>query len=1324
MASRKVYIDVIVDDKGTTKRLAVDSAKLDTLLGKQEKSTNRATKAQRGLAQTAASGSKNFANLSSGITGGLVPAYATLAAQIFAVTAAFNFLKDAGSLRQLQQGQLAYAAATGTSLKALTKDLQRATNAQLGFRDAAQSAAIGTAAGLDPEQITKIGKAAADASQVLGRDLTDSFNRLTRGITKAEPELLDELGIILRLDTATRNYKEALGITGELTAFQRSQAVSNEVLAQAEEKYGRVLDATGRTTNSFAQLATAFEEITNSIRNFAVDFLNPIAATLKEMPGLIALAFAPFTAQVVGAALPGLGRVQVALAGLADKAKASAKASTKATKKLMKDQEAVAKNPAVRKAYADNIKKEAQANLKGVKVHKRSLLQRIKNGEQLSKKEIATVRANLKKQARGYVIKDKQIKGSLHRTLNQMEILNNTASSKIEGRMKLMAAQTKIALQSIVPTAQVVFAKVAGAAVVAGNLISGALSLISWVSLIVTLGALVYAFFRSKDAAEKTAPAYDYLGEKLQILRDESEKFIAIQNIMFGNFEDGNKVLENFGRRLGNVGNTMLSDEFKKTGDLFKSYDESVASATASLGGLADKQQTAQRVLDGLVELNQQGQASTTELSAARSSLASATEAYTKAQEASTRSFTDFINLEENKNAEGVKGLQILLDERKEIESITNERFRGNAAVSEYLSLLDKLNRGETVDIQNLLKKRVAVQDIGAAVSELTRLETENSRAITAIEQETLPLNKYDQRIEAIGTELNLIERLRVANGQLTKEEEERIAFLEERLNLMRSLAQLEFTINSANLAIQKTEIQLSMGRTKLLRDDVRLVGKIAQNQVKIFETEQKIAQAQYLLTRDRQENNKLLNSQNKAIREQAQTESASLDAREREIGIQQHNLDILKLQGDELERQKNELYQITDAAGQAFESSLQKNLADIIKGKESSLSDAVAKIAQATLNSVADSLSTIFTRKIMKAITGQKDPDEKMAEAIANSTNQGATVMKQKIVGGAAEGGAIIAERIKAALASQPMVTPSGSVTSPTGTGFNQVLQDQGFSQSQIDKAKGAKTSKFFFEEEDFDAIDKEKKPLSYLERIFGAKEMKGQDEVTMGSEGGMESLNLNKTGGSFGNFLGSLGDIFNKNAEGGLAEKLGNVFDAGGNLFGDIFGGLPDLFGNLFGDLFGSLGSLFGKGGAGGGGLLSGLASMIPGIGPVLGGALGIFGLKNGGIMNNGSKVSGYATGGIANGSEQGHLAMLHGREAVVPLPNGNKIPVDMKGAGPGMQNNNVTVNVSTDGQTQSSANGAMGENLGQVIAAAVQKELHNQKRAGGILNKHGAA
>jgi len=103
-------------------------------------------------------------------------------------------------------------------------------------------------------------------------------------------------------------------------------------------------------------------------------------------------------------------------------------------------------------------------------------------------------------------------------------------------------------------------------------------------------------------------------------------------------------------------------------------------------------------------------------------------------------------------------------------------------------------------------------------------------------------------------------------------------------------------------------------------------------------------------------------------------------------------------------------------------------------------------------------------------------------------------------------------------------------------------------------------------------------------------------------------------------------------------------------------------------------------------------------------------------------GGMFESYSAGGIARGREAGYPAILHGTEAVVPLPNGNSIPVEMKNEGQSV--NNVTVNVSTDGQTQSSSNGPMAEGLGQVIAAAVQKELHNQKRAGGILNKHGAA
>ena len=101
-------------------------------------------------------------------------------------------------------------------------------------------------------------------------------------------------------------------------------------------------------------------------------------------------------------------------------------------------------------------------------------------------------------------------------------------------------------------------------------------------------------------------------------------------------------------------------------------------------------------------------------------------------------------------------------------------------------------------------------------------------------------------------------------------------------------------------------------------------------------------------------------------------------------------------------------------------------------------------------------------------------------------------------------------------------------------------------------------------------------------------------------------------------------------------------------------------------------------------------------------------------------------YARGGTARGPQSGYNAVLHGNEAVVPLPDNRSIPVTLNGAGG--QNNNVVVNVSMDGQggsqQSSQSNSEMGKNIGAMVASAVQEELQSQKRSGGILNPYGVS
>ena len=129
----------------------------------------------------------------------------------------------------------------------------------------------------------------------------------------------------------------------------------------------------------------------------------------------------------------------------------------------------------------------------------------------------------------------------------------------------------------------------------------------------------------------------------------------------------------------------------------------------------------------------------------------------------------------------------------------------------------------------------------------------------------------------------------------------------------------------------------------------------------------------------------------------------------------------------------------------------------------------------------------------------------------------------------------------------------------------------------------------------------------------------------------------------------------------------------------------------------------------------------------GTSFGSFLGIDGGRNGGVFEGGKKQNSYRSGGVAKGSQGGYPAMLHGTEAVVPLPNGRSIPVEMKNSGGNVSN--VTVNVSTEAgntssQTGQNDGGMDQERLGKAIAVAVQNELQNQKRSGGILNPYGVA
>jgi len=304
-------------DKTNTKTQELDKT--------QEKNYGRQ---KQGLIQTANS-TKNFSKLSQTIgsgSSGLVGAYATLAANVFAASAAFNALRQAAAFQQLVEGFTFMANEAGRTTDIVVERLKDITGQALSTREALQGASLALSAGFETTQLEDLAKVARGASLALGRNLNDAFDRLTRGAIKLEPEILDELGIMVRLDDAVEAYAAKLGkAAGSLTQFQRQQAFLNAINEQGLEKYGDIADAID--VNPYDRLAAAFEDLTKTGLGLVNNVFIPIAELFAGSSAVLTGGLILFGSTILTQMIPALGQMSKRAAESAENFKLIAQAA-------------------------------------------------------------------------------------------------------------------------------------------------------------------------------------------------------------------------------------------------------------------------------------------------------------------------------------------------------------------------------------------------------------------------------------------------------------------------------------------------------------------------------------------------------------------------------------------------------------------------------------------------------------------------------------------------------------------------------------------------------------------------------------------------------------------------------------------------------------------------------------------------------------------------------------------------------------------------------------------------------------------------------------
>ena len=207
------------------------------------------------------------------------------------------------------------SAATGISYAGVAKNMKDVTQGALSMEMALKSASIGVSSGLSGKQMTQIAEVATKAANALGRSVPEAINRMTQAVVKNEPELVDEYGIILRVDAAMKDYADSIGKTkAELTSYDKQMSIHAQLVKQGEDKFAGVEGQ----ANAYNKLGASFAEMSHGLLTFINDGLTPMVSLLAENRGLLAAIAAIFAKGVFAKALPELQNMTSSMAAQRD----------------------------------------------------------------------------------------------------------------------------------------------------------------------------------------------------------------------------------------------------------------------------------------------------------------------------------------------------------------------------------------------------------------------------------------------------------------------------------------------------------------------------------------------------------------------------------------------------------------------------------------------------------------------------------------------------------------------------------------------------------------------------------------------------------------------------------------------------------------------------------------------------------------------------------------------------------------------------------------------------------------------------------------------
>ena len=259
-----------------------------------KKATDSATsnlKKMDDAAGTAGKGSTSLAQQFSKMAGVIVGGATMAGGVLIGLKQAFDFGEQGAMVLQTAESFEILLQKVGASPD-LLNDLRRASRGTVDDMRIMSSTAtllagangeLATSLANATPELMEIAKAANKLNPLLG-DTTFLYESLAKGIKRASPMILDNLGLIIKIEEANQRYAKSIGKSVEaLTAEELKIALLNETLRQGRILMDQAGGTTESATDSFQRLDATIKNLTDSAKTAFVPVLADAASALYLM---------------------------------------------------------------------------------------------------------------------------------------------------------------------------------------------------------------------------------------------------------------------------------------------------------------------------------------------------------------------------------------------------------------------------------------------------------------------------------------------------------------------------------------------------------------------------------------------------------------------------------------------------------------------------------------------------------------------------------------------------------------------------------------------------------------------------------------------------------------------------------------------------------------------------------------------------------------------------------------------------------------------------------------------------------------------------------